>query len=146
MMVQSNPLKRRTLFVGSSRLCKWDKKGIAQTRHHSITIRNTWRSLWSSRTRHFANEMKCFILSATHVISTFWCMLFQFPIGIILIKTQYIALCFYLGYEKQPWFSIAGLENTWVYCIRINDMLQLGLNRKVSFKIVTNCNVLLRCL
>ncbi len=34
---------------------------------------------------------------------------------------QFIALNFYLGYQKQPWFVPAGSENTCIFtCINLN--------------------------
>ncbi len=50
-----------------------------------------------------------------HAITTFCHMQFQFWIGKFLIKMQQIAVRFYLGYWKQPWFGPAGFENTCIF-------------------------------
>ncbi len=53
-----------------------------------------------------------------HAVSTFCCMQFQFWIGNFLIKLQCIAVHFYLGFWKQPWFGPAGSENACVFHMR----------------------------
>ncbi len=53
-----------------------------------------------------------------HAVSTFCRMRFQFWIGKLLIKKQHIAVHFYLGYWKQPWFGPAGSENAYIFCMR----------------------------
>ncbi len=52
-----------------------------------------------------------------HAVSTFCRIWFQFWIGKFLIKTQCIAVRFYLGYWKQPWFGPAGFENACIFCM-----------------------------
>ena len=45
-------------------------------------------------------------------------MLFRFRIGKFLIKTCRIAVRFYLGYQKQPWFGPGGSENACIFRMR----------------------------
>ena len=45
-------------------------------------------------------------------------MRFRFRIGKFLIKTCRIAVRFYLGYQKQPWFGPGGSENACVFRMR----------------------------
>ena len=54
----------------------------------------------------------------THAISTFRRMRFRFRIGKFLIKMCRIAVRFYLGYQKQPWFGPGGSENACVFRMR----------------------------
>ena len=54
----------------------------------------------------------------THAVSTFRRMRFHFQIGKFLIKTCRIAVSFYLGYQKQPWFGPGGSENACIFRMR----------------------------
>ena len=72
--------------------------------------------------------------------STFWRMHFQFWIGIFLIKTQFTALHFYLGYQKRPWFCPPVSENA---CV--NGMLHWALNNilfSTFFRCLRNVNII----
>ncbi len=69
---------------------------------------------------HWSKSVKKYVHKGTlrHSVSTFCCMQFQFWIGKFLIKTQCIAVRFYLGYWNQPWFGQAGSENACIFRMR----------------------------
>jgi hypothetical protein len=82
--------------------------------------------LWPLKHRSFfessltSSEVSIFEMAGTkgslqHAVSTFCRMRFQYWIWKFLIKLQCIAVRFYLGYWKQPWFGPAGSENACIY-------------------------------
>ncbi len=53
--------------------------------------------------------------SLQHIALTYCRIQFKFSIETFLLEMQYIAVCFYFGYQKQPWF---GPENSCIFCMQ----------------------------
>ncbi len=90
---------------------KRTKKGDLNKNHHSV--------IFLQRISNHNHNRHNFKLPVT----TFWRIFLNFKyVDSFFPKIRKIVLHFYLGYQKQPWFNLAGADNT---CIVMDEFVVL---------------------